>query len=203
MTHGGDWELIRNPQGGIIGVHTRFEGKPIKSAHFPAEYSSFESAESYADWKFAAAALAVDDQSPGVKPKGAASAGDRPDGSTPAEGKPGSSATAAKPGELPGQSPATSRPVKPAPGQPGSSAYGPRPLQSLPGLQSPFAPQPAATPSAPAAAKPPAPPATPAPQAPPPETTAPDASPAQESEAPADEPDSPAVEAPAATEEQQ
>jgi type II secretory pathway pseudopilin PulG len=56
MTRGTDWGLIRNPLGGIIGVHSRSEGRPIKTAQFPEPYKRFERAQTYAEWEFRAVA---------------------------------------------------------------------------------------------------------------------------------------------------
>ncbi len=52
MTNSADWELIVAPQGGIMGVASRSQGKPIKVAGFAPADMAFEKAESYSDWKF-------------------------------------------------------------------------------------------------------------------------------------------------------
>jgi len=54
MTRSTDWELVRNPLGAIIGVHSRSQAVPIKTGDFPERYARFERARTYADWKFAA-----------------------------------------------------------------------------------------------------------------------------------------------------
>lgn len=56
MTRTTDWGLIRNPLGGIIGVYSRSDARPIKAAQFPEQYKVFELAHTYADWQFRAVA---------------------------------------------------------------------------------------------------------------------------------------------------
>lgn len=53
---GGDWMLIRGPQGGIVGVHSASEAKPLKVAGFRPRDAAFAHAERYADWEFVATA---------------------------------------------------------------------------------------------------------------------------------------------------
>ena len=52
MTGNADWQLILAPQGGIMGVASASQGKPIKVARFPMADASFEKAECYCNWKF-------------------------------------------------------------------------------------------------------------------------------------------------------
>ena len=52
MTGAADWGLVEAPGGGVMGVHSRSEEKPIKSGNFRLENPGFEKAERYADWKF-------------------------------------------------------------------------------------------------------------------------------------------------------
>jgi len=48
-----DWGVVEAPGGaGIMGVYSKSEGAPIKSANFPARYSAFAEARNYADWQF-------------------------------------------------------------------------------------------------------------------------------------------------------
>jgi type II secretory pathway pseudopilin PulG len=53
MTGSPDWELVRLPDGAIVGVHSRAEGKPMKVANFAPRDESFADAASYRDWVFA------------------------------------------------------------------------------------------------------------------------------------------------------
>jgi type II secretory pathway pseudopilin PulG len=48
----GEWAVVKAPDGGVMGVHSRSEDKPIKSAGFQLLYESFEGAKTYSDWKF-------------------------------------------------------------------------------------------------------------------------------------------------------
>lgn len=52
MSRGGDWVYVLDAAQRIKGVHSAHEGKPLKKGNFPQEYESFETAETYADWKF-------------------------------------------------------------------------------------------------------------------------------------------------------
>lgn len=49
-----DWEIVRAADGGILGVHSRHEGVPIKIGSFPPQYAAFESAKTYREWVFGA-----------------------------------------------------------------------------------------------------------------------------------------------------
>ena len=52
MTGAADWQLINAPDGGIIGIASSSQGKPIKVAGFSQQDAAFEKAECYCDWKF-------------------------------------------------------------------------------------------------------------------------------------------------------
>lgn len=58
MTGAADWVLLRQGAG-IVGVHSRATGTPIKQAGFDRRDGDFAGAGSYADWKFIAAAVAA------------------------------------------------------------------------------------------------------------------------------------------------
>ena len=47
-----DWGIVPAPGGGIIGIYSRSNDKPIKAADFPAEDQSFEGAQRYSQWRF-------------------------------------------------------------------------------------------------------------------------------------------------------
>lgn len=53
MTREARWGLVRGPDGGIMGVHSLSEARPIKRAGFPIVLRRFESATSYREWVFA------------------------------------------------------------------------------------------------------------------------------------------------------
>ncbi len=52
-----DWVLIREPQGRIIGLHSRATTQSKKRAGFPPQYESFASATRYSEWTFKVAEL--------------------------------------------------------------------------------------------------------------------------------------------------
>jgi type II secretory pathway pseudopilin PulG len=52
LTNSDQWGLVRAPTGGIMGVYSLAEGRPIKRANFPAELGWPGGKPSYADWQF-------------------------------------------------------------------------------------------------------------------------------------------------------
>jgi type II secretory pathway pseudopilin PulG len=52
MTGRPEWGLVRSPEGGIKGIYSLSPEAPIKHANFEARDAEFESASSYADWRF-------------------------------------------------------------------------------------------------------------------------------------------------------
>ena len=53
VTGSTDWGIIEAPGGsGIMGVYSRSQETPIKTAGFPARWAFFEDARNYTDWKF-------------------------------------------------------------------------------------------------------------------------------------------------------
>ena len=52
MTGAADWQLIEAPGGGIIGIASNSQGKPIKVAGFGQEDAAFTDSECYCNWKF-------------------------------------------------------------------------------------------------------------------------------------------------------
>jgi type II secretory pathway pseudopilin PulG len=72
ITGTNEWGLVKAPDGGILGVHSLSNEKPLKSANFRPLDKDFETAEKYSDWKFVfAPALQT---SPKAVPKPPASA---------------------------------------------------------------------------------------------------------------------------------
>jgi hypothetical protein len=49
---GGEWEYLRAPTGGIMGVRSKNKGKPVKERDFPLAVRHFEGRKSYRDWMF-------------------------------------------------------------------------------------------------------------------------------------------------------
>jgi type II secretory pathway pseudopilin PulG len=49
---GKEFDLIKAPDGGIVGVRSSSEDAPLKIAGFKARDPGFESAQKYSDWRF-------------------------------------------------------------------------------------------------------------------------------------------------------
>jgi type II secretory pathway pseudopilin PulG len=47
-----DWVIMEGPEGGIMGVHSRATGKPLKQAEFGQVNRTFQEAPSYNEWRF-------------------------------------------------------------------------------------------------------------------------------------------------------
>ncbi len=52
LTGSDEWGIVKAPDGGVMGVYSRSEAKPIKAAGFKPAQQGFDKAETYADWKF-------------------------------------------------------------------------------------------------------------------------------------------------------
>jgi type II secretory pathway pseudopilin PulG len=48
----GEWELLRAPKGGIMGVRSKSRQKPIKQGNFPLAVRHFEGKPTHYDWVF-------------------------------------------------------------------------------------------------------------------------------------------------------
>jgi type II secretory pathway pseudopilin PulG len=48
----GEWELVRAPTGGIMGVRSKSQSKPIRQHDFPLAVRHFEGKPTYFDWVF-------------------------------------------------------------------------------------------------------------------------------------------------------
>jgi type II secretory pathway pseudopilin PulG len=65
ITGANEWGLIKSPDGGIAGVHSLSEARPLKTAGFRVRDKEFEGSATYSGWKFLFAPTV---QSPGAKP---------------------------------------------------------------------------------------------------------------------------------------
>jgi len=65
---GAEWGIVKGSDGGVAGVFSQSEAKPIKVAGFRVRDAAFEGAQKYADWKFMHTPTA---QAPGGKPAAA------------------------------------------------------------------------------------------------------------------------------------
>jgi len=70
LTAKGEWGIVKSADGGIMGVYSQSEDKPIKVAGFPVVNQSFEGAAKYSDWKFTYAPAAPQAPVPQQSPPG-------------------------------------------------------------------------------------------------------------------------------------
>lgn len=47
-----EWRVLRNGDGGIVGIASSSQEAPLKIDNFPKELNSFAGAERYSDWEF-------------------------------------------------------------------------------------------------------------------------------------------------------
>ena len=52
ITGANDWGLVKAPEGGIMGVHSKSEQPAIKTGNFLARDRAFGEAKTYAEWQF-------------------------------------------------------------------------------------------------------------------------------------------------------
>lgn len=52
FSESGEWGIILGKGKRIRGVYSKHAGKPLKTGNFPDEFSHFEKASQYSDWKF-------------------------------------------------------------------------------------------------------------------------------------------------------
>ena len=52
MTGKADWQLLRTPDGALVGVASTSPGEPVKKAGFAADQKGFAGANCYCDWRF-------------------------------------------------------------------------------------------------------------------------------------------------------
>jgi len=52
MSATGQWGVLRNERGEVIGVHSLSSVRPIKRNGFPKELADFTNAQHYSDWRF-------------------------------------------------------------------------------------------------------------------------------------------------------
>ena len=49
---GKEWQELKDPQWGVVGVFSASEEAPLKKANFPKELKEFEGKTKYSDWRF-------------------------------------------------------------------------------------------------------------------------------------------------------
>jgi type II secretory pathway pseudopilin PulG len=101
---GGDWDIMRDPTGRIMGVRSRSKAAPIKQHNFPLVVRQFEGMTSYNEWIFRAQPLTAAGvpgigQTPGSAP--GAPAGTNP-AQPPSTTLPGATGTPSVPPIAPG-----------------------------------------------------------------------------------------------------
>jgi type II secretory pathway pseudopilin PulG len=52
MTGEANWGLVEAPGGGVMGVYSRSDEVPIKTANFSSANQAFANARAYSEWKF-------------------------------------------------------------------------------------------------------------------------------------------------------
>ncbi len=83
----GEWEVVRAPTGGIMGVRSRSKAKALRQHDFPLAVRHFEGLPTYHDWVFqhpSPSAGSLVPLQPGVVPNPAAAPQPQPPPSTPA-----------------------------------------------------------------------------------------------------------------------
>jgi len=76
---GTEFEVIKRPDGGIVGVRSTSSEKPIKQANFDPWFKHFEGKEKYSDWLFVPSSQRkLLPQTQGGAPAGAAGGGQAP-----------------------------------------------------------------------------------------------------------------------------
>ena len=110
MGHG-EWELVRHPNGGIMGVRSKLKAKPIKRWEFPAAVRHFENLPTYYDWVFQHPNPSSAKTVPSTPPPGAPAAQGQP--VPPAAGQPAPSpgTTSAPSSTAPATPPPATAPV--------------------------------------------------------------------------------------------
>ena len=68
MTGKNEWGIVKAPDGGVMGIYSLSEGKPMKRSNFRLLDKDLEGAGRYADWKFVYLPLGPNAPQPGGKP---------------------------------------------------------------------------------------------------------------------------------------
>ena len=72
---GKEWGVVKGSDGGVAGVYSLSEAKPIKVSGFKVRDAAFEGAQKYADWKFMHTPASA---APGTRPAAGAAPGAAP-----------------------------------------------------------------------------------------------------------------------------
>ena len=52
MTGSANWGIVKSPDGGVMGVFSEAQGRPLKRQGFPDAYDGFTDSGAYSDWAF-------------------------------------------------------------------------------------------------------------------------------------------------------
>jgi type II secretory pathway pseudopilin PulG len=52
LTASYEWGIVKAPDGGVMGVYSRSDDRPLKEANFKPAQADFAGAQKYSDWKF-------------------------------------------------------------------------------------------------------------------------------------------------------
>ena len=66
ITGSAEWGIVKGPDGGIMGVYSPSEEKPLKVTNFRLRDRDFENAPKYSDWKFVYVPQALARPQPGM-----------------------------------------------------------------------------------------------------------------------------------------
>ncbi|MBI4204713.1 MAG: type II secretion system protein [Betaproteobacteria bacterium] len=68
-----EWGFVKGPDGGIMGVYSLSEDKPLKSGNFQPRDTAFDGMTKYSDWKFVPTPADLAARGAPTKPPGGAS----------------------------------------------------------------------------------------------------------------------------------
>jgi type II secretory pathway pseudopilin PulG len=70
ITGSSEWAIVKAPDGGIMGVHSRSEAPPLKTTNFELRDRELDGAKTYVDWKFVFNPAVQAGAKPAAKPAG-------------------------------------------------------------------------------------------------------------------------------------
>ena len=85
VTGSSEWGIVKAPDGGVMGVYSLSDAKPVKTGGFDVRNRAFEASGKYSDWKFVYDPTKLQAPLPGAAP-GAAASPQAPPGSVPPPG---------------------------------------------------------------------------------------------------------------------
>jgi type II secretory pathway pseudopilin PulG len=64
-----EWGIVKAPDGGVAGVYSQSEDKPLKTGNFKLRDAGFDGAQRYVDWKFLYSPAAAAQTAPQTTPQ--------------------------------------------------------------------------------------------------------------------------------------